>query len=195
MQSMRRVGTPLMKSVQHNQNPHQAGGGLFDAWVGGGDCAGRAQSVCGGGGGGGALLPLIFCRWATKKAAGSTQNGRDSQPKNLGVKLFGGQKAIPGNIIVRQRGTRFHPGDFVGIGRDHTLFALAEGRVRFQTNKLTGRKFVHVDPTGGPPLHPEFADLQQSTMAAATEAAAAEGDKSAGTVIKTTQKRNRYWKK
>ncbi|GBG87200.1 hypothetical protein CBR_g44936 [Chara braunii] len=186
---MRRVGTPLVKSLQHNQNSNQVGGGLFDAWVGGGDCVGRAQSG-GGGGGGGALLPLIFCRWATKKAAGSTQNGRDSQPKNLGVKLFGGQKAIPGNIIVRQRGTRFHPGDFVGIGRDHTLFALAEGRVRFQTNKLTGRKFVHVNPTGGPPLHPEFADLQPSTMAAA-----AEGDNSAGTVIKTTQKRNRFRKK
>lgn len=69
------------------------------------------------------------------------------------------QVVIPGNIIVRQRGTRFHPGDFVGIGRDHTLFALAGGQVRFKKDQLTGRKWVHVDPTGGPPIHPAYRHL------------------------------------
>ncbi|THU74941.1 hypothetical protein C4D60_Mb04t38690 [Musa balbisiana] len=94
-------------------------------------------------------LSLIFRRWATKKTAGSTKNGRDSRPKNLGVKKFGGEKVIPGNIIVRQRGTRFHPGDYVGMGKDHTLFALKEGHVRFERHKLSGRKWVHVDPRDG----------------------------------------------
>ncbi|XP_020551650.1 uncharacterized protein LOC105169639 isoform X2 [Sesamum indicum] len=72
---------------------------------------------------------LRFCywRWATKKTAGSTKNGRDSLPKNLGVKKFGGERVIPGNIIVRQRGTRFHPGNYVGIGKDHSL--CSEGRM------------------------------------------------------------------
>ncbi|ONK74504.1 uncharacterized protein A4U43_C03F7050 [Asparagus officinalis] len=91
-------------------------------------------------------LSLVFRRWATKKTAGSTKNGRDSNPKNLGVKKFGGERVIPGNIIVRQRGTRFHPGDYVGMGKDHTLFALKEGQVRFERHKLSGRKWVHVDP-------------------------------------------------
>ena len=68
---------------------------------------------------------------AHKKAGGSTRNGRDSASKRLGVKLFGGQKAIAGNIIVRQRGTHFHPGENVGLGRDHTLFATADGIVTF----------------------------------------------------------------
>ncbi|MBK5264944.1 MAG: 50S ribosomal protein L27 [Alphaproteobacteria bacterium] len=81
---------------------------------------------------------------AHKKAGGSSRNGRDSESKRLGVKLFGGQSARAGNIIVRQRGTRWHPGDNVGIGKDHTLFALGEGRVSFHQGKL-GRKFVHVD--------------------------------------------------
>ncbi|CAL9117876.1 unnamed protein product [Musa textilis] len=99
---------------------------------------------------------LIFRRWATKKTAGSTKNGRDSRPKNLGVKKFGGEKVIPGNIIVRQRGTRFHPGDYVGMGKDHTLFALKEGHVRFERHKLSGRKWVHVDPTEGHVLHPIY---------------------------------------
>ncbi|KAM0846191.1 hypothetical protein ACQ4PT_055834 [Festuca glaucescens] len=67
-------------------------------------------------------LSLVFRRWATKKTAGSTKNGRDSNPKYLGVKKFGGEKVEPGNIIVRQRGTRFHPGNYVGMGKDHTLF-------------------------------------------------------------------------
>ncbi|XP_010550053.1 PREDICTED: uncharacterized protein LOC104821028 [Tarenaya hassleriana] len=109
-------------------------------------------------------LSVVFKRWATKKTAGSTKNGRDSKPKNLGVKKFGGENVIPGNIIVRQRGTRFHPGDYVGIGKDHTLFALKEGRVRFETHKLSGRKWVHVDPKEGHVLHPVF--LKASAAAA-----------------------------
>ncbi|WCJ35179.1 Ribosomal protein L27 family protein [Euphorbia peplus] len=102
-------------------------------------------------------LSLIVKRWATKKTAGSTKNGRDSKPKNLGVKKYGGERVIPGNIIVRQRGTRFHPGNYVGIGKDHTLFALKEGKVKFETHKLSGRKWVHVEPKDGYELHPLFA--------------------------------------
>uniref|UniRef100_A0A0D6R6X7 50S ribosomal protein L27 n=1 Tax=Araucaria cunninghamii TaxID=56994 RepID=A0A0D6R6X7_ARACU len=101
-------------------------------------------------------LSLVFRRWATKKAAGSSNNGRDSKPKFLGVKKFGGEKVIPGNIIVRQRGTRFHPGNYVGIGKDHTLFALKEGHVKFQKVKRTGRKWVHVEPIDGHVLHPVY---------------------------------------
>ncbi|GMH02762.1 hypothetical protein Nepgr_004601 [Nepenthes gracilis] len=101
-------------------------------------------------------LALIFRRWATKKTAGSTKNGRDSKPKNLGVKKFGGERVIPGNIIVRQRGTRFHPGNYVGIGKDHTLYALKEGSVKFETHKLSGRKWVHVEPKEGDVLHPMY---------------------------------------
>ena len=81
---------------------------------------------------------------AHKKAGGSSRNGRDSESMRLGVKLFGGQQAIAGNIIVRQRGTKFYPGVNVGIGKDHTLFALTDGRVRFHDGKL-GRKFCSVD--------------------------------------------------
>ena len=81
---------------------------------------------------------------AHKKAGGSSRNGRDSESKRLGVKKFGGQNVIGGNILVRQRGTKFYPGRNVGIGRDHTLFALVEGRVAFHEGKL-GRKFVSVD--------------------------------------------------
>ena len=81
---------------------------------------------------------------AHKKAGGSSRNGRDSQSKRLGVKKFGGQLVIGGNIIIRQRGTRVYPGANVGLGKDHTLFALAEGRVRFHDGKL-GRKYVSVD--------------------------------------------------
>ncbi|CAK9874739.1 unnamed protein product [Sphagnum jensenii] len=119
---------------------------------------------------GGTGLTLLLRRWATKKAGGSTQNGRDSLPKNLGVKKYGGQRVIPGNIIVRQRGTRFHPGDFVGMGRDHTLFALANGQVRFEKNPLTGRKWVHVDPTGGPPVHPAYSKLASKVEKMVAEA-------------------------
>ncbi|WNK20587.1 50S ribosomal protein L27 [Halomonas piscis] len=81
---------------------------------------------------------------AHKKAAGSTRNGRDSESKRLGVKLFGGQAATPGNIIVRQRGTKFHAGTGVGIGKDHTLFALNEGVIKFETKGPKNRKFVSV---------------------------------------------------
>ena len=81
---------------------------------------------------------------AHKKAGGSSRNGRDSQSKRLGVKKFGGEAVVPGNIIVRQRGTKWHPGDNVGLGKDHTLFALTDGRVAFRDGKL-GRKFVHID--------------------------------------------------
>ncbi len=81
---------------------------------------------------------------AHKKAAGSTRNGRDSESKRLGVKLFGGQAATAGNIIVRQRGTRFHAGTGVGLGRDHTLFALNDGFVKFETKGLNNRKFVSI---------------------------------------------------
>jgi large subunit ribosomal protein L27 len=81
---------------------------------------------------------------AHKKAGGSSRNGRDSAGRRLGVKKFGSQEVIPGNIIVRQRGTKFYPGAGVGMGKDHTLFALTEGRVRFHTGKL-GRKYVSVD--------------------------------------------------
>lgn len=81
---------------------------------------------------------------AHKKAGGSSRNGRDSNPKYLGVKKFGGQDVIGGNILVRQRGTKFYPGTNVGMGRDHTLFALEDGVVRFHKGKL-GRKFVSVE--------------------------------------------------
>ncbi|MCH4150596.1 MAG: 50S ribosomal protein L27 [Sphingobium sp.] len=81
---------------------------------------------------------------AHKKAGGSSRNGRDSESKRLGVKKFGGQHVIGGNIIIRQRGTRVYAGRNVGMGKDHTLFALTEGRVVFHDGKL-GRKYVSVD--------------------------------------------------
>ncbi len=83
---------------------------------------------------------------AHKKAGGSSRNGRDSESKRLGVKLYGGQKAVAGNIIVRQRGTRFHAGTNVGVGVDHTLFAKADGRVVFETKGPNSRKYVSVVP-------------------------------------------------
>ncbi len=81
---------------------------------------------------------------AHKKAGGSTRNGRDSESKRLGVKRFGGQDVIAGNIIVRQRGTKIHPGVNVGIGKDHTLFATADGQVKFEQKGPKNRKFVSV---------------------------------------------------
>ncbi|MDX1496449.1 MAG: 50S ribosomal protein L27 [Salinisphaeraceae bacterium] len=81
---------------------------------------------------------------AHKKAGGSSKNGRDSESKRLGVKRFGGEAVRAGNIIVRQRGTRFHAGTNVGIGNDHTLFAKADGEVRFETKGPQNRKFVSV---------------------------------------------------
>ncbi|OMH28411.1 50S ribosomal protein L27 [Motiliproteus sp. MSK22-1] len=81
---------------------------------------------------------------AHKKAGGSTRNGRDSESKRLGVKRFGGQQVLAGNILVRQRGTRFHAGDNVGCGKDHTLFATAEGVVKFEVKGPKNRKYISV---------------------------------------------------
>ncbi|WKN30281.1 50S ribosomal protein L27 [Porifericola rhodea] len=82
---------------------------------------------------------------AHKKGAGSSKNGRDSESKRLGVKIFGGQDVVAGNIIVRQRGTKHHPGKNVGIGKDHTLFALSNGTVVFKKG-VQNRSYVHVEP-------------------------------------------------
>ncbi len=87
---------------------------------------------------------------AQKKGGGSTRNGRDSQPKMLGVKAYGSELVSAGNIIVRQRGTRFHPGNNVGLGRDHTLFALKAGHVRFGHKGPLNKAIVHVDPVSPP---------------------------------------------
>ncbi len=83
---------------------------------------------------------------AHKKAGGSTRNGRDSESKRLGVKKFGGEAVLAGNIIVRQRGTRFHPGANVGLGKDHTLFAKTDGFVQFKERGANKRKFVDIVP-------------------------------------------------
>ena len=82
---------------------------------------------------------------AHKKAGGSSRNGRDSHSQRLGIKLFGGEQVVAGNIIARQRGTKWHPGRNVGLGKDHTLFALVDGHVEFRT-KAKGRIFVSVQP-------------------------------------------------
>lgn len=82
---------------------------------------------------------------AHKKAGGSSRNGRDSAGRRLGVKKFGDEHVIPGNIIIRQRGTKYHPGANVGMGKDHTIFAVTEGKVLFQT-KAKGRTYVSVQP-------------------------------------------------
>ena len=82
---------------------------------------------------------------AHKKAGGSSRNGRDTAGRRLGIKKFGGEHVIPGNIIARQRGTKWHPGDNVGMGKDHTIFATVEGVVTF-TSKANGRTFVSVEP-------------------------------------------------
>jgi large subunit ribosomal protein L27 len=83
---------------------------------------------------------------AHKKAGGSTRNGRDSNPKYLGVKVYGGQAVNAGNIIIRQRGTRFHPGTGAGLGRDHTIFAIVDGKVEFKVKGANARKMVNVVP-------------------------------------------------
>ena len=83
---------------------------------------------------------------ATKKAGGSSRNGRDSAGRRLGVKRYGGQLVMPGNIIVRQRGTKIHLGDYVGMGKDHTIFSLVKGKVQFKKSKLN-RTFVSVIPS------------------------------------------------
>lgn len=82
---------------------------------------------------------------AHKKAGGSSRNGRDSAGRRLGVKVYGGQVCLAGNIIVRQRGTKFHPGNNVGLGKDHTIYALVDGNVRFSMGR-NGRTMVNVDP-------------------------------------------------
>ena len=92
---------------------------------------------------------------AHKKAGGSTRNGRDSESKRLGVKKFGGQQVIAGNIIIRQRGTKFHPGANVGCGKDHTLFAKADGVVKFTVKGPKQRKYVNV-------VSPEMASASAS---------------------------------
>ena len=85
---------------------------------------------------------------AHKKGVGSSKNGRESESKRLGVKIFGGQPALAGNIIIRQRGTRHHPGKNVGIGKDHTLFALTDGMVQFE-KKARNKSFVSIVPVPG----------------------------------------------
>ncbi len=82
---------------------------------------------------------------AHKKAGGSSKNGRDSESKRLGVKIYGGERVVAGNIIVRQRGTKFHAGVNVGVGRDHTLYAKADGQVKFQKKGPKNRQFVSVE--------------------------------------------------
>ena len=122
---------------------------------------------------------------AHKKGVGSTDNGRDSNPKFLGVKLFGGQYAKAGNIIVRQRGTKFHPGNNVYMGRDHTLHAKIEGYVKFETKKK-GRTYVNILPMDGDggaavkspkarkaEAHPKAAAPKKAAPAAAKAAAPA----------------------
>lgn len=83
---------------------------------------------------------------AHKKSGGSSRNGRDSEGRRLGVKKYGGETVIPGNIICRQRGTKFHPGENVGMGKDHTIFAKIEGNVHFET-KAQGRTYINVVPS------------------------------------------------
>ena len=83
---------------------------------------------------------------AHKKAGGSTRNGRDSNPKMLGVKCFGGERVVAGSIVIRQRGTHYHPGGNVGMGRDHTLYALIDGKVKFTHKGLKQRNYVSIEP-------------------------------------------------
>ena len=106
---------------------------------------------------------------AHKKGVGSSDNGRDSIGRRLGVKLFGGKLAKAGNIIVRQRGTKFHPGDNVGIGKDHTLFALEHGTVNF-VKKRNNRTYVNVAPFDTPVASPAAAPKVESKVAAAKAA-------------------------
>ncbi len=86
---------------------------------------------------------------AHKKAGGSSRNGRDSEGRRLGVKKFGGENVVAGNIIVRQRGTKWHPGVNVGIGKDHTLFALTDGKVLFKA-RVNGRAYINIVPAAQP---------------------------------------------
>ena len=115
---------------------------------------------------------------AHKKGVGSTDNGRDSNSKRLGVKLFGGEHAIPGNIIVRQRGTKYHPGENVGMGRDHTLHALVEGKVAFQ-KKRNNRTYVNIITDGSVITAPKKAKAAPKKAAVPVEAAPAVAKKAA----------------
>ena len=98
----------------------------------------------------------VFARFASKKQGGSSSNGRDSNPKFLGLKRGEGEVVRPGNIIARQRGTKWHPGTNCGLGKDHTLFALVQGKVHFSTDKHKGRKIVHVAPLSKD--HPKYVE-------------------------------------
>lgn len=109
---------------------------------------------------------------AHKKGMGSSRNGRESESKRLGVKLFGGQTAIAGNIIIRQRGTKFHPGAGVGLGRDHTIFATIDGKVHFRT-KANNRTYVSVLGEEDYAAARAFANGQSSVKAAVAAPAAA----------------------
>ena len=104
---------------------------------------------------------------AHKKGVGSSDNGRDSNSKRLGVKLFGGQAAIAGNIIVRQRGTKFHPGAYVGMGKDHTLYALVDGTIEFRKRRLK-RVFVNIIPTN--PVEEKVSKPKKAAPAPVAEA-------------------------
>lgn len=86
---------------------------------------------------------------AHKKAGGSSRNGRDSESKRLGLKVYGGELVNAGSIIVRQRGTTFHPGTHVGVGKDHTLFALATGKVKYHTHGAAKKRTVSIEPVQG----------------------------------------------
>merc|ERR1719352_716972 len=99
---------------------------------------------------------LVSVRFASKKQGGSSSNGRDSNPKFLGIKKYGGEHVRPGAIIARQRGTKWHPGTNCGIGKDHTLFALVQGKVCFSTDKHRGRKLINVAPLSK--THPKYVE-------------------------------------
>ena len=96
----------------------------------------------------------IFVRFASKKQGGSSSNGRDSNPKFLGLKRGDGEVVRPGHVLARQRGTKWHPGTNCGIGKDHTLFALVQGKVCFSTDKHRGRKLINVAPLSK--THPKY---------------------------------------
>jgi large subunit ribosomal protein L27 len=101
-----------------------------------------------------ASVSAVFARFASKKQGGSSSNGRDSNAKYLGLKRGNGEVVRPGHIIARQRGTKWHPGINCGIGKDHTLFALVQGKVSFSTDKIKQRKLVHITPLSAD--HPKF---------------------------------------
>ena len=103
-----------------------------------------------------AATQTIFVRFASKKQGGSSSNGRDSNPKFLGLKRGDGEVVRPGHVLARQRGTKWHPGTNCGIGKDHTLFALVQGKVCFSTDKHRGRKLINVAPLSK--THPKYVE-------------------------------------